>query len=272
MPLRIACLGDNCIDRFLPPVNHHLAGGNAVNVAVQVARLGQAAEYFGAIGADADGAHLRDELLRNGVGIDGLAIDPDLPTAYTDVATGPDADRHFVHEDFGACAAYRPDAAALEALARCDHIHIGWLNDGGAAKWWLRSSGVAVSQDLSVNARPENLSPAGLSIAFASAEPGREDAHAAELLSQGAVLAVLTLGPAGSFASDGRTVCRAPALAVDPVDTTGAGDAFIAGFLVAHLKGAALPEALASGSRHARSACLHLGGFPQVPRSKFTFL
>jgi hypothetical protein len=35
MAVRIAALGDNCIDRFLPPVNRLLAGGNAVNVAAR---------------------------------------------------------------------------------------------------------------------------------------------------------------------------------------------------------------------------------------------
>ena len=35
----IAAIGDNCIDRFLPPVDDCLVGGNAVNVAVQLALL-----------------------------------------------------------------------------------------------------------------------------------------------------------------------------------------------------------------------------------------
>ena len=36
-----AAVGDNCVDRFLPPADECLVGGNAVNVAVQLAMLGR---------------------------------------------------------------------------------------------------------------------------------------------------------------------------------------------------------------------------------------
>lgn len=49
MTLRFAAVGDNCIDRYLAPVGDCLVGGNAVNVAVQLARLGRRASYFGTV-------------------------------------------------------------------------------------------------------------------------------------------------------------------------------------------------------------------------------
>jgi fructoselysine 6-kinase len=68
----IATVGDNCIDRYLPPVDRTLVGGNAVNVAVQLVRLGHDTAYFGAVGDDAEGARMRAVLGRIGVDLAGL--------------------------------------------------------------------------------------------------------------------------------------------------------------------------------------------------------
>lgn len=262
--MRIACVGDNCIDRYLAPLNYALVGGNAVNVAVQAARLGCLAAYFGAAGADADGQRLRATLRNARVALKGLRIVAGQTTATTDIATSPDGERHFMHEDFGACASYQPDDAAFERLKGFDHVHIGWLNDGGALKRRLALAGVPVSQDLSVNNQPENLNADNLAIAFASAVPAAAESLAAGLLRDGAALAVVTMGATGSLAFDGHQWLRAAALTVDPVDTTGAGDSFIAGFLVARLRGCDVQAALAAGAEQASTTCLHIGGFPQV--------
>ena len=70
---------------------------------------------------------------------------------------------------------------------------------------------------------------------------------------------VVTLGAGGALWTDGSSVCRVPAatdVAGTPLDTTGAGDAFAAGFLVARLSGAGPEDALgrAAGSPLSRSA------------------
>ena len=111
-----ATVGDNCIDRFLPPVNDCLVGGNAVNVAVQLARLGRRVDYFGAVGDDAEGAAVRAALATNCVGLAAMRRVDGAMTATTDIATLPDGDRRFVAEDFGACLGYRPDAADITRL------------------------------------------------------------------------------------------------------------------------------------------------------------
>lgn len=74
----------------------------------------------------------------------------------------------------------------------------------------------------------------------------------ARCLRHGAAFAVCTLGAEGAVAVErsGR-VHRVAAVPVEVVDTNGAGDAFFAGVLDAHLAGAELPEALAAGARSA---------------------
>lgn len=258
-----AAVGDNCIDRFLLPVDDCLVGGNAVNVAVQLAMLQRQVGYFGAIGEDAAGLAVRQALAARGVRLDHLRVLKGSPTAYTDIEVTADGDRAFVFEEFGACAAYVPSPDDFAALRQVRHVHIGWLNDGGALKTALGGSGVTLSQDLTVNNTPGNLEPGGLDIAFCSAAPEAAEAEAARLIAAGSRLAVVTLGPAGSLVSDGRTRLAASAPPITPEDTTGAGDAFIAGFLHAWVDGASLQQALTVATERGALACMHRGGFPQ---------
>jgi fructoselysine 6-kinase len=260
-----AAVGDNCIDRFLPPVDDCLVGGNAVNVAVQLAMLEAKVEYFGAVGGDAAGEAVRRALAERGVATANCHVVADQRTAYTDIEISEDGDRTFVFEEFGACAGYRCGPADIAQLRRMTAVHIGWLADGGALKRALAGSGVIVSQDLSVNNAPEHVSPSGLDIAFCSAEAGDAEASASRLLAAGARLAVVTMGAAGSYASDGTRRAAIAASPVTPEDTTGAGDAFIAGFLFAHARSRSLNACLSLGGERAALACLHRGGFPQVP-------
>lgn len=265
MNLEFACVGDNCIDRFLPPLDECLVGGNALNVAVQLAMLGRGVHYLGAVGDDPGGSAVRQALAARGVATGRLLTLEGQRTARTDIEMSDDGERRFAFEDFGACSVYgaRPDDIAF--LRGLRHVHIGWLNDGGELKRALQGSGVTVSQDLSVNNVARNLDPAGLDIAFRSAESGCAEAEANRLLAAGARLAVVTLGSAGSYASDGRRGVFKEALPISAEDTTGAGDAFIAGFLDGWVAGQGLQRSLALAAECAAAACLHRGGFPQVP-------
>ncbi len=263
--IEFAAVGDNCIDRFLPPVNDCLVGGNAVNVAVQLALLGRRVGYFGAVGDDPAGDAVRVALIANAVSVEHLQVIAGERTAYTDIEVSEDGERSFVFEEFGTSALYRPASADVPVIASARHVHIGWLNDGGDLKRRLAGKGPTLSQDLTVNAAPENLSPEGLDIAFCSAEPEQAARVAEGLLARGARLAVVTLGAAGSLATDGRLSATASAPLIVPEDTTGAGDAFIAGFLDAYAKGQAIEACLREGTERAARACMHRGGFPQKP-------
>lgn len=260
-------VGDNCIDRLTGAVTADLVGGNAVNVAVQAAGLGLRVGYAGAAGpaGEADGDRVAALLARRGVDI-ALLERGGMPTSVTVLRVAADGDRTIVSEDFGACARWTPPPTTLPLLAAARHVHIGWLQDGGRARNALAGMGVPVSQDVSVNAAPEDLGVAGLAIAFASlpeaGAPGAE-AHAAGLIARGAAGAVVTLGAAGSLALIGGRLFRAAAPRITPVDTTGAGDAYIAGFLTARLNGADVPMAMAAGHSCAALCCGHPGGFPQ---------
>ncbi|WP_127144478.1 PfkB family carbohydrate kinase [Pelagibacterium montanilacus] len=262
----LCCVGDNCIDRIGPPVSRDLVGGNAVNVAVQGARLGLRASYFGAVGADPEGALVRAMLERETVDLGGLVVRPGA-TALTEIGIDGNGERHMLAESFGACAGYRPDAAAMARIAAAGHCHVGWMDDRGALLTDLlaRSRRPSLSRDVSINAHPADLDVAGLDIAFAS-EPGPREAavaRARDLVTRGAAMAVVTRGPDGALAlRDGHFV-EVDAVPARVLDSTGAGDSFIAGFLFVWLTTGAIGEALETGARTAARTCEHAGGFSQ---------
>jgi fructoselysine 6-kinase len=261
----IASVGDNCIDRYGPPVGRSFVGGNAVNVAAHLARLGHRPAYFGAVADDESGRLIRVSLASRRVDITGLRTAPGH-TAFTDIAFAENGERVFVYEDFGTCRGYRPSESEVARLLAMRHVHIGWMDDGGALKRRLSAAGVSVSQDLSVNAAAADLSPEGLAIAFASAA-GDDDGDnlLRALLAGGARLAVVMRGSRGSIASDGRIVAETGIVPVPVIDSTGAGDTFIAAFLAARLSGASLQSSLHAARDQAALTLAHLGGYPQDP-------
>lgn len=264
---RFAVTGDNCVDRFQLPVGQSLIGGNAINVAVQLALLGHEVYYFGAVGRDADGERTRDILVANGVHAEYLQMLPGK-TAYTNIDISQTGDRIFAYEDFGVCQDYLPGEEDFAALGQMDHVHIGWIADRGVVRRRLAQKGLSVSQDVTVNNDPVHLGVDTLRIAFGSAgeDPQKAQAMMRAFLDEGAKLAVVTRGGNGSAASDGTDFAETGITPVKVIDTTGAGDSFIAGFLHAYIAGADLENSLVSGRDRAARTCGHVGGFPQQPQ------
>ncbi|MDL9979257.1 PfkB family carbohydrate kinase [Microbacterium sp. ASV49] len=256
---RVAVVGDNTVDRYLGGPEY--VGGNALNVAVQLRLLDGAVTYFGAVGDDDDGRKIAGALRSRGVGTEGL-VNRDGPTAVTEIRLTPEGDRVFVREEFGVTAGYRPSDAELARIAEHDWVHIGMLPHAADFVARLRrlAPDISISQDCAVSS-----GFAGLDVAFCSTGEDEQKAlrAAGDALSGGAGLAVVTRGAEGALASDGRDDWRCTAVPVDVVDTTGAGDSFIAGFIAARRSGTPVLGALEAGARVAARTCGHVGGFPQ---------
>jgi fructoselysine 6-kinase len=261
MAVRLACVGDNCIDRYIGDAQMAQVGGNAVNVAVGLARAGLETGYFGAVGADEDGARIRAALVASGVNVDRLEVRPE-PTGVTLVELRPGGDRVFVEERYGASEQYRVSGEVIAELERCEWVHGAGMTEPTQL---LELSGGSVSYDFSTRSEPELVAALAprLDLAFASAdESDREGAleQAKGLVAAGARAAVVTRGSDGVLAWNGHLVER-DAEPVAVVDTLGAGDALIAAVIAARVGGAEMEEALASGARAAAHTCTHHGAW-----------
>lgn len=255
----MAVVGDNTIDRYLGLSNAEYIGGNALNVAAQLGLAGERVSYFGAVGTDPEGRAIKEILPRVGVEPSGLVVAPG-DTAITEIRLTSD-DRVFEREDFGVTADYFPDASARAELADADWIHIGMLPRATELRRLIRSINpdATISQDCAVSGGYGDLTVAFESVAE---EHGAAPAAVAAIAA-GASFAVVTRGALGAIAHDGKAWWVQEALPIRVVDTTGAGDSFIAGFIAARARGVDVPNSMAQGARWAAATCQHVAGFPQ---------
>ena len=95
---------------------------------------------------------------------------------------------------------------------------------------------------------------------------GEEDpAHAAARLAEFCPLVIVKAGKDGAFAQAGRQTWHSPALDVQVVDTTGAGDSFNAGFLAAYLRGEPIETCLRYGNICGGLSTTQRGGTAAAP-------
>jgi fructoselysine 6-kinase len=264
--LSLGSVGDNCIDRYVPPVRPDTVGGNALNVAAGFVRAGHAARYLGAVGNDEGGRLVLGAASSAGVDVDGVQV-LSAPTGVTTVELLPDGDRRFLDESYGASALYRLDRDGLTRLRGCSWVHAVNLPSASEAIPRLAAARHTLSYDFSDhddNELRRTLCPV-LQVAFFSA-PEASDAEAGALadtaLSDGAAIVVVTRGAAGSLAAGGEGFLLQEALPARVVDTLGAGDAFIAAFIASRVAGAAMPEALQDGAEAAARTCENVGPWP----------
>lgn len=259
--MHITGIGDNVVDRYLT-LGQMFPGGNALNVAVLARRAGIQTAYIGAVGDDAAGALVRRALRDERVDISRLRVVPGL-NAYADVVLDR-GNRQFVGSAAGV-SMFDPDEADLDFLSRSDIVHSSIYS--GLNAWIQRTRGdLPFSFDFSDRSDTETVSSLAPGLVLATFSGSHFPAPAVEDLLRwtvglGARYALATRGAEGAMLwANGRCwTCSAQPTAV--LDTLGAGDAFIAGFLVATLRGAAPSEALVSGAAGAATACTHYGAF-----------
>jgi ribokinase len=97
--------------------------------------------------------------------------------------------------------------------------------------------------------------------------PGDPRAFAGALARRHRMLACITLGAQGAVAAQGDTLYRVPGLAVDVVDTVGAGDAFVGVFAASLDAGLPVADALARACAAGALACTREGAQSALPRA-----
>jgi len=290
---RLVCVGDVMLDirATLPaplalgsdtpaPISFG-AGGSAANTAAWLGHLGVPCVFAGRVGADSFGREAVDALRAHGV-TPMVATDPAAPTGVCLVLIGPDGERTMV-PSAGANVGLSPADLGPDLLGAADHLHLSGytlLGEGcrPAARFALelaRTVGASVSVDAASaepirTVGPERflswLAPGTVLLANSdelAALTGStdQDAGLATLVARGLDV-VLKCGSRGSVLATAAGRWHSPAEPAEVLDTTGAGDAFAAGFLAALHHGATPVNALAEGNRLGAAAVRVLGSRP----------
>lgn len=244
-------------------------GGDTSNVAVAAARLGVSVGYVTRLGGDEFGRSFMALWEQEGVDASQVIVDPEGFTGVYFIALDEAGKHDFTYYRAGSAAsrltpedigpAYIQTARIFHTSGITQAISEGVYAAADAAIAAAHAGALVVSYDLNLRprlrplARLRSIVEATVpeaDVVFLSAEDAGylDDSRPAEavaerLLARGPRLVVLKLGGEGCFiaAAEGITL-RLPAWPVQPVDTTGAGDAFDAGFLVEWMRGVPLQE------------------------------
>lgn len=276
-----------------------LSGGSPLNTAVALGRLAEPVQFLGRLGGDAFGAQNEGHLAANGVGLD-LAVRAPEPTSLAIVSLDDEGKANYTFH-FSGTSNYCWQAAEFPELVDTDWLHFASIGVilGESAELirdFVASSPARVSYD--INVRPTVLPDMAAyrdvvsrhlrvvgqkgGILKASDEDlellteGGDPIEVAKrwLTEFGLSLAVLTLGPDGAVAirPDGSQV-RVGGHQIELVDTVGAGDTFMAGFLAKYANDESdIEAALKHGMGAAALVCTKQGANPPTAHELAAFL
>lgn len=276
-------------------------GGAPANVAVGLARLGTSAGFIGKVSRDAFGRFLRMTLEADGVDVRGLVSDPEARTPLAFVGLDGARGRSFIFYHRGmADTIMRPEEVDAELIGHARVFHFGSVSLAAepgrsatlAGARIARDGGCFVSFDPNIRlelwdspeeARSSILTALPLAdlvkvsgdetrLLFGSDDPA-EACRAIRAF--GPTLAIVTLGPDGSYFQTAGAEGHVPGFAVAAVDPTGAGDAFVACFLSELVAAgltpdivqdeAALTAAIRFGNAGGALAATAYGAIPSLP-------
>lgn len=211
-------------------------GGQAANVAAWVVELGGSARFLGKRARDPAGRLLEEDLRSRGVELAGPVVDAGTGTVVS-VAT-PDGARTML-SDRGVATTLLPGELPAGSLDGCEWLHVAGyslvrppLRDAALA---AAAAAPRVSVDLSSTAAIEEAGVEEFRKTLTAARPELVFANEEEAGLVGefdAATVVVKRGARGCVVRSPDGIVELPAIDADAVDSTGAGDAFAAGFLL----------------------------------------
>ncbi|MFN3926253.1 MAG: carbohydrate kinase family protein [Pseudanabaenaceae cyanobacterium] len=260
---RVVCLGEILVDRISDDLSadvndpqqwQEYAGGAVANVAVNLAKLGVSVGLIGCVGQDQQGKFLREFLQGQGVDVTGLHTIPFAQTRQVYVVRDPTGERFFIKTTGNADLYLSPHHLRPDYFREAEYLVLGTVSLAnpqpsravGRALKLAEENYVKVVVDINWRElfwEQPSQAPTLINILIKHADflqATAEEARKFFRTSSPAAIAQLFHHLEGVIITEGAKGCRyylggrqslCPAPSVAVVDTTGAGDAFLAGFL-----------------------------------------
>lgn len=250
--MRAACIGDNCIDYYRNLARAYPTG-NAVDTAVNMQKLGVPTSIISTTGSDGNGSWMVETLRREGLDVSHLKVVEGMTAiTYMDLE-GLDRVHGEYLEGVLADISFSDDDIAFA----CEHdiVHTALWGNAEATLPEIHASGTLVSFDYADrldHPLVESTLPY-VDYGFFSSHGEKDDSirdFLQDKVARGMRVATATFGKRGSLSWDGDRFWEGPVYpAARLVNTVGAGDSFIAGFLVGVLTGDDVAGCLDRGAR-----------------------
>lgn len=264
--MRALGIGDNVVDKYVH-LRTMYPGGNALNFSVFAKKAGAEAAFIGVFGDDNEGKHVVNTLRE-------LEIDISRCRYHSGEngcarVTLEEGDRVFLGSNEGGVTRLHPitlsedDKAYIQGF---DIIHTGLYSHTGHLLADLQGLSIPLSFDFSDDFEDEQVDRCipYVDYAFFSCSHMTEEQTKEYLASkrhhEGQIL-VATRGGDRSVAYDGEQFHYQTPEKIEAVDTMGAGDSYITGFLLSHLSDKNIGAAMREGSKLAAKSCLVEGSF-----------
>lgn len=255
------------------------AGGKGANQAAACANLGCQVTMIGAVGQDDFGRRMKDELSKKGVNVAFVKEESAFPSGTAMIMVDA-AGENVIVLSAGANSCVEIDATIAELIREAKILlvqleipievvfkAIDIANDAGVPVLLNPAPAIALPQDAYPKIDylvPNEVEASILSgvdvVDIASAEKA-----AGILMDRGVKTAIITLGADGAFLATENVRHAIPAMKIEAVDTTGAGDAFIGGFASAVVEGKDLETALKYASAAGALAATRVGAQSSLP-------
>lgn len=264
---KILCIGDMVADIFssplsrLPEPGEHLLtdeiavypGGNALNTAIALRRMGKQVAIAGSVGDDAFGRLLLNQLHSLGLDVRGVRREQQGQTASTFILRIQGEDRRFIHAP-GVGAEFSGEHVSMDLLPDNGivlvggYLKLGAWNDEGLAKLLYRARqrncrivfNVCISQGSDVDPSRCLRLLEHVDVFVPNEDEARIITRETTLASQaktlrraGARAVVITRGQQGLYADNGVQTVEMGVFHVPMVDPSGCGDCFTAGIAAA---------------------------------------
>jgi ribokinase len=257
------------------------SGGKGSNQAVGAARLGATTAFVGCVGTDQYGDAALELWDDEGISTDGVRRVEDTHTGVAFVVVGDDGENLITVASGTNTQLSGADVRAAGESIRSADVLLCQLETELDPVVAATRIAADAGTEVILNPAPARELPSALRSNVDVLTPNRTEARrlagyepTAEvpttvlldaLSDLGIDRTVLTLGADGAIVDDGGRREHVDALAVDPVDTTGGGDAFNAGVAVALAEGRPLVEAARFGCVCGSLACTESGVVPALP-------
>ena len=222
-----------------------------MNVAVYFVRLGGEASYTGVVGTDEYGKIMKEKMAEKGVDVSHIRFE-EGSTAITHVEL-IDGERVFGEYEEGVLKDFKLTREEIDFL--CEHDMVvtglwGYIHENLAE---IQSRGVKTAFDAAT--RPDDEAariaiPSTDYLFFATDDGDTPELRAQmkDIFDRGPKLVITTLGDKGSIVYDGNEYKTFGIIPCNVVDTMGAGDSYIAGFLKGILEGKPVEECMKDGA------------------------
>ncbi len=241
-------------------------GGKGANQAVAIAKQGGDVSFIGKIGNDEFGNKLLNNLFRNNVKVDYLKKDTDVSSGVAVIMVEKGGQNRIVVVSGANEKVSSDDVITAEALLDdCSYLIMQLEIPIETIEFAVRlAKGKAIKTVLNASPLPatpldeemlmaidylvvNEIEAEGLTgISVVDIDSGYEAVKVLHEKTKGTIL--LTLGKDGSIVADKDDIWHTPSFLVDTIDSTGAGDAFIGGFIGCLQKGSSVRDAVIHAS------------------------